>query len=360
MTGILEYLSEGSRIFYTSWKARFFPKKYKGDAEKICKKIVEDCWNGKFFQTSTTNFPQFWTRDFGFCVSSLMKLGYQKEVNLTLRYALNRFKEYKQITTTITPRGKPFDFPKEAVDSLPWFIHALRVAKFNYYDHKDFLNLQVQKFFDFFIDKKTGLVKKNLHVSSMKDFAVRNSSCYDNCMIGMLAKDLSHLKLYDPFKGYNYSQLIKERFWNGKYFWDDLEKQEYVASDANIFPFITGLIADKEMMGSAVNEIRLANLDQPFPLKYTAKRNNIKFIWQEWLLRDYESNSVWTHMGPLYIKMVQQIDTKLADNYKSKYQSQIEQQQNYLEVFFANGEPFSSPFVYCDSGMLWAANYLTI
>jgi hypothetical protein len=360
MASFFNYLTEGSRIFYTSWKARFFPKEYKGDATQICKKIVDDCWNKRYFQTSTTNFPQFWSRDFGWCVSSLMKLGYLKQVQHTLRYAMNRFKEYKKITTTITPKGKPFDFPKEAVDSLPWFIHSLRISKFPYYDHKDFLNLQIRKFFEKFINKKSGSVKKDLHVSSMKDFAIRNSSCYDNCMVGMLANDLSKMKLFNPFKKYNYSKLIKDKFWNGKYFWDDLEELDYVAGDANIFPFITGLIADKEMMKSAVKEIRAANLDQPIPLKYTSKRANVKFVWQEWLFRDYESNSVWTHVGPLYIKLVQQIDKKLADNYKEKYKHEIEKRKNYLEVFFANGEPFSSPVYYCDSGMLWAANYLTL
>jgi len=38
----------------------------------------------------------------------------------------------------------------------------------------------------------------------------------------------------------------------------------------------------------------------------------------------------------------------------------IEQHGNFLEVFDSKGKPFSTPFYYCDSGMLWAANYLTL
>jgi len=190
MVGIIQYVTEGSRIFYSSWKTRLFPKKYQGNATEICKKIVKDCYNGLYFQTSNQNFKQFWTRDFGWCISALIKQGYEKEVQATLRYAFNRFKKYKKITTTITPGGKPYDFPTKAVDSLPWFIHALRLGKFEYYEHRPFLNKQIRIFFNRFIDKETGLVKKK-HFSSMKDFSIRKSSCYDNCMAAMLANDLN-------------------------------------------------------------------------------------------------------------------------------------------------------------------------
>src|SRR3989338_3853604 len=162
MTGILEYATHGPRIFLSSFKTRIAPQKYTGNADQICKQIVKDCWNGRYFQTSPSNFPQFWTRDFGWCTHSLLQLKYGAEVQQTLRYALNRFKKYKKITTTITPLGKPFDFPTPAVDSLPWLIHSLRLAKFPYHSYKPFLNWEIQKFFTRFIDLKTGLVKPDL------------------------------------------------------------------------------------------------------------------------------------------------------------------------------------------------------
>lgn len=356
----ITYLTEGTRIFFTSWKNRLRPKKYPGNAEEICKKVVDDCWNGRFFQTSTGNFAQFWTRDFGWCASSLVKLGYQMEVQHSLRYALNRFRKAKRVTTTITPGGKPYDFPNEAVDSLPWFIHALRVSKFSYYDYKDFLNLQINKYFNRFIDKQTGLVRTDQYFSSIKDFAVRKSSCYDNCLVGMLAKDLKTMKLFNPFQKYDYAKLIKNNFWNGSYFYDDLDQKDYVAGDANIFPFVCGLISDKEMISSVINAIKKEALDYPFPLKYTDNRKQVKFIWQEIFFFDYESDALWMHLGLLYVKLVQQADQKLAEKYKKEYAKIIEKQQNFMEVFSSAGKPYHSPFYYCDSGMLWAANYLTL
>ncbi len=360
MPPVLPYLTEGSRIFLSSWKNRVLPKKYEGNATQICNQIINDCWNGRYFQTSTTNFTQFWTRDFGWCTKSLLTLKYEKEVHQTLRYALNHFKEHHKITTTITPGGKPFDFPTYAVDSLPWLIHSIKVSKFPYYSFRDFLNKEIKKFYSTVINQHTGLVKPEIHFSSIKDFAVRKSSCYDNCMVALLAKDLKGMKLDNPFETFSYPELIKRHFWNGEYFYDDLGHQKYVAGDANLFPFALGIMNDREMLESALKKVHEGGLDQPFPLKYTAGRENVAFIWQENFLHNYESNAIWMHMGLLYVKLLQQIDKERSKAYKEKYKQLIEQHKNFLEVFDQKGKPFSTPFYYCDSGLLWAANYLAL
>lgn len=357
---ILTYLTEGSRLFSSKFKNQYFPTHYQGSAAEICHQIVQDCWNGTYFQTSTQNFPQFWTRDFGWCVQSLLKLRYEKEVQLTLRYALNRFKKAKVITTTITPRGRPFDFPNYAVDSLPWFIHSLKIAKFPYYDHKHFLNQQIQHFYSKVIDPQNGLVRPNLHFSSIKDYSLRKSSCYDNCMVALLAKDLQSMKLWNPFGHFQYPELIKRHFWNESFFYDDLTKQDYVAGDANLFPFILGIITEKEMMLSALQAIQQAQLDQPFPLKYTADRQKASFIWAEKLVPNYEGTAIWSHIGLLFLKFVQHLDPEQAKMYYTQYKEQIEQHKNFLEVFDDKGKPFKTWFYHASPGMLWAANYLTL
>ena len=360
MAGIKEYITEGSRILFKGWKTRVFPEHYPGNAEEICRKVIKDCWNGKFFQTSTHNFPQFWTRDFGWCVNSLLKLGYTKEAHTTLRYALNRFKLANKVTTTITPAGKPFDFPTEAIDSLPWLIHSLKITKVPIYEYKGLLNKEINRFFEENIDNQTGLVRMDTHFSSIKDFAKRKSSCYDNCMVALMARDLKGMNLVNPLAEYNYPKLIEHNFWNGTYFYDDLTKGEYVAGDANIFPFVLGIVTDSDKLQSVIKKIQEAGLDQPFPLKYTADRIKVNFIHQEVFLRNYESDSIWTHMGPLYLKLLQKVDPAAAEQHKTKYKEVIERYGNYLEVFNIDGTPFKTPFYYCDHGMLWAANFLTL
>ncbi len=360
MTSFIDYFTEGPRIIFSSWKQRLFPKKYPGNAQEICQQIVADCWNGHFFQTSTGHFRQFWTRDIGWCTQALMKLGYQQEVQQTLRYALNRFQEAKKVTTTITPGGRCFDFPVAAVDSLPWLIHSIAVSKSSYHHAKHFLASQVKHYVEQFINPQTGLVKPNLHTSSIKDFAKRQSSCYDNCMMGMLSHDLARLKLDNPLQKYNYPALIKQHFWNGTYFFDDLSRQNYVAGDAQLFPFLTGMCKDKEMLESCIRSVQLAGLDNPLPLKYTATRKNIHFIFLEPLMYNYEGTSIWLHMGPLWIKLVQQVDAQLASQYQEKYRDLIERLGNYPEVLTPAGKLFTTPIYVTDRGLLWAANYLTL
>lgn len=360
MVSVVDYVTQGTRITLSSLKHRAFPKMYYGTAEQICHQVVNDCWNGDFFQTSTGNFPQFWTRDFGWCTQSLLKLKKEKEVNRTLRYALNRFQQHGKITTTITPGGKPFDFPTYSVDSLPWLIHSIKLSKFVYYPYKDLLNKEIKRFYETVINERTGLVRPDVFFSSMKDFAKRKSSCYDNVMVAMLSRDLEEMNLYNPFEGTDYPALIKRHFWAGSYFFDDLSKRAYIAGDANLFPFLLGIFTDKEMFSSALKSIQEAGLDEPFPLKYTSENKEVGFIWQEKLIPEYEYNTIWAHMGPLYIKLLQKVDLQRAQLLKERYAEMIAKHKSYLEVFFPNGSPYQSLFYYCDRGMLWAANYLTL
>lgn len=360
MASALNYLTEGTRIFLSSWKNRLAPKKYSGTAEEICQQIVKDCWNGRYFTTSTGNFKQFWTRDFFWCIKSLLSLGYDKEVQKTLHYAMKCFKRANKITTTITPRGRAYDFPYYAIDSLPCFLHCLKISGFPYEDHHSFLNKEIRKYYHNVIDRQTGLIVANKTFSSMKDFAARRSSCYDNCMTGMLAADLKDMKLCNPFKNFNYSKIIKENYWNGKFFYDDATKSDYVAGDANVFPFLLGLVPEPELFETAMNAMAEARLDKPFPLKYTATADGVKFIWQSMFLKNYESNAVWMHLGPFYIKLLQKLDAEKAAELKENYKQLIEKYGNYLEVFTADGQPYQTFFYHCDSGMLWAANYLTL
>lgn len=360
MPSPLIYLQEGSRILRSSLNLRFSPKEYPGNAQEICQQIVKDCWNGRYFQTSTGNFAQFWTRDFGWCSASLIQLGYEKEVKKTITYALSIFSRFGKVTTTITPDGKPYDFPTEAADSLPWLIRAMVNVNYDPTPYRDFLEKEVYRFCNSIIDQETGLVRADRHFSSLKDFAQRNSSCYDNVMVASLAQDLQKLSLPHRFKRYAYKLLIEENFWNGDYFYDDLTKRPYVAGDAQIFPFLLGIITDTEKLKKVIAQIQQQGLDTPFPLKYTASRKYVSFIAQEIFLRNYESTSIWTHMGPLYLRLVKPIDQNLFATYHQKYTELIEKHKNYREVFSKNGRLYQTPWYVSDQGMLWAANYLTL
>jgi hypothetical protein len=340
-------------------------RKYSGSAEEICVRIVRDCYNKekKYFMTSNGHFSQFYCRDFGWCTEALLSLGYRKEVISTLEYALGVFQQHGRIEQSISPSGKPFTFPlgRYSPDALAFLVLSLRLVRAGglVKKYERFLNKEIKRYYELVIDERTGLVRKDEHFSSIKDYALRKSSCYDNCMTALLANCLSGLGLDNPFKKHNYKKLILKKFWNGSYFLDDLSGDKRVCGDANFIPFWTGLLDDKGMMRKAVASVRREGLDKPFPLKYTNKKfKQQKMIGLEWLAGDYERGSVGAHLGMMFIRVVGMLDKKLARLYLAKYKKQIEHYKNFLEVYDKDGKPFKTLLYYSDESMLWAANYL--
>lgn len=362
----LIYLTEGARIFIRSLRVKLLgSKKYKGNAKQICRKIVKECFNGKYFQVSRGHFCEFYTRDFGWCVDSLLELGYKKEVMQTLQYALSIFSKHNKIAATISPSGIPFDFPRYSVDSLPYLMRSLAVSNnINLAKkHKDFLNKEIKRFCSIAINKKNGLVRKDRHFSSMKDHALRKSSCYDNIFVWILSDSLKKFPfLKNPLKRYDYKKLIFDKFWNGDYFLDDLSGKTYVAGDSNIMPFWSGLFDSEEMMKKAFKKIRKEGLDKPFPLKYGTleSKKQQKFTFYSYFVEDYETNTIWMHMGPLYVKLLKKINPALYKKHKKEYGKVILKYGNFFETFTNKKTPYKTLFYYSDESMLWAANFLTL
>lgn len=357
--------TQGLKIFLKILKRRFFGfKRYSGTPEQICRAIIEDCWNKKgFFQVSNGHFNLFYMRDFGWCCSSLIQLGYKDRVKATLGFALKNFKKTRKITTCITKNGKCFDFPCYSVDSLPYLIKCLNLLGdqdlLNQY--QDFLNQEIERFFNIVIDKKSGLVKKNTYFSSMRDHAVRNSSCYDNCFVAMLKNELQKTHLANPLKQFNYETLLKKNFWNGRYFYSDLNRNSIVTADANLFPFYLDIFFDLKMLKSAFKNIIRSDLDKPFPLRYTKKTYpEEEFIPLSKITKNYETSAAWTHMGPLFIDLMRKVDKKKAQEYLDSYIKTLSTYKNYLEVFNKNGKPYTSWLYQSDVSMLWSANLLSL
>ena len=339
-------------------------KKYKGSHIEICKQIIEDCWNGTYLQLSAGHFSEFYTRDFSWCCESLIRLGYKDKVKKTLEYALNIFSKQNKITTTISPGNIAFDFPCYASDSLPLLIRSLRILndKNLIQKYKNFLNKEIEKYYNIVIDKNTGLVKKEKFFSSIKDHSQRKSSCYDNCMAAMLSIELEKIKiLQNPFKKYNYNQLIKENFWKKTHFIDDLSGYDLITGDSNIFPFWCEIFNNKQMLKSTIKTIQEKNLDKPYPLRYYyQKKINQKIIYVDFFAKNYERDSVWPQMGLIYISLVSKVDRKKAEYYMNQYKALIEKHKNFLEIFDSKGNVFKSPFYYADESMLWCCGYIDL
>ncbi len=357
------HVAEGVRIFRHSLDRRVRGhRKYSGNAAEICRQIVRDCWNGSYFQTSTGHFCQFYARDFGICTDALLRQGYREEVIKTLQYALEKYSAHGKITVSITPNGKPFDFPSQSIDSVALLVRSLRAANAHSLVEKyvEFLNSEISKLYSQAIEKDTGLVERNKTFSSMKDYSKRKSSCYDNVMIALLKNELKILKLSNPFKKHNYEQLIKNNFWTGNYFLDDLSGSRHIAGDANVFPYWANIFNSETMLKKSLIAIREEKLDKPFPLKYAGADSRQDMITYELLVRGWQKDAIWANMGPIYIRLLGKTDKREAERNIERYKKLIESNRNYMELFDNAGNQFKTPFYHSDEGMLWASLYLDL
>ncbi len=360
----LHQIKEALRFVKYSIKTKFSRyKRYKGDDKQICRQIVDNCWNGRFFKTGGGNYNQFWTRDFGMCCESLINLGYKEKVSKTLQYALDIFEKHNRITTQITPKGYPLDFPCYTPESTAYITRCLRLLddKKIIKKYKSFIEKKVLKAYETAFDKEKGIIRQDKHFSSMKDHYIRTSSMYNNSMIFMLSRELDKLKFNNPFKKYNFKNIHKKLFWTGEYFLDDLSKHKYVAGDANVFPFWTGNFTDKKMFQRCLKKIQENNLDKPWPLKYTRHRHkHQEMFWPALFASNYEGTTIWMHLGACFIKTVNMFDKKLAKKYLENYKKAIEKHQNFLEVFNTDGTIYKKSFYTSDESMLWASIYLEL
>ena len=364
----LTQIKEGLRIFrHSLFLKAAGHDRYVGSAKSICRKIVEDCWNNdkKYFMTSTGNFAQFWTRDFGMCCNALVALGYRLEAAETLDYALSRFRRAGRITTSITAGGKPYDFPCFACDSLPFIIRSLKIVGSEKLikRYRPFLKKEARRYFETAFDKRKSMIRSDRRFSSIKDYSKRKSSTYDNCMAAMLKNDLEELGLENPFRNHDIKRQIRKELWSGRYFYDDMRKLKNVYGDANVFPFWTEVFRDRKMLDSCMREMRKAGLDRPFPLRYSSKRKvkGQSMAWQEVFAGDYERDTVWMHLGLCYIDVLMNMGRKKeAKKYLEQYSGLVKKHRNFLEVFDSRGRPFRNLFYRSDAGMLWAGKLVDL
>ena len=340
------HVLQGMRYFIASVKQKIKgPTRYKGNAEEICRRIVKNCWNGRYFQTSTHHYREFWARDFGYCAESLVKLGYLKEVRQTLAYALEKYLK-TGIKTTISREGKPFSFPNVySPDSVALILHALRIAndKELIKKYKTFLQEEVDAFSNIVLEN--GKVRRHTQFSGMRDYAIRDSSCYDHCMAILLARESKKL----GFKfTYSEKELVKtlSDYWAG-YYCDDRTSLE-PSGDANTLPYWLGV-------GKDFNK-SLKAMSGGLPLSYNSSP---KMIAEEFFVPNWEKQAVWPFLGFLWMRAVKRYKPLLAKQYNTDYATIIEKYGTLYEVYM-NDKPYKSLFYHADEGMLWAAMYITM
>jgi hypothetical protein len=356
----LIHLKEGKRMFLRSMRVRRkgFVRHGK-QSEKICETIVRKCWNGKYFQTSLGHFSQFYTRDFGFCTDSLIRLGYKEWVKQTLDHVLKTFTIGGAVTTSISPDGMPFDFPYYGIDSLAWLLHSLVVSKSSrlVHGHKEFLERELSKVATLL--DEDGLVRPEVALSSMKDHVKRKSSCYDACMLAHIKTCATKLKLHHELSA-NYKELLMTKYWieDEGYFREDRTDATHFAADANILPFWLGIITDKKLWNQVHEKLCSEQLNVPLPVKYSMHKHGKASHLAAKIVPDYEGDAIWAHLGMMYMQLIEDSHPEQYAELHEQYENVIEKYGTFLEVYDSTGLPFKSPVYITDEGMLWASMFI--
>lgn len=342
----LTHITQGLHYLWASLKQRFSNARYPGSARDICRMILERNWNGTYFTTSTHHYQEFWARDFGLVVDALLALGYQERVRKTLSYALKKYQQAGTIRTTISRTGTPFSFPNTySPDSTALFLYSLMRAQVH---DTQFTQQIIDEYARTVLDEH-GRVKPG-HFSSMRDHAKHESSCYNHCMSILIARIAEKQKLTFPFSE---QQLIKilDEYWTGTHYKDDRTTNE-PTGDANTFPYWLGVGKDFD---KTLNALREHQLLDPFPLKYTSKKQPM--ILPEIFVKGWQQNTIWPMMGLLFLQILEKHDKKLGQHYRNQYKHLIEQHGTLYEVY-RDKKPYQNLFYHADEGMIWAANFL--
>jgi hypothetical protein len=359
---------EGMRIYARARRVkREGFRRYAGSPERMCRAIIRDAYDEKngYFRVSSGHFCEFYVRDFAWCAPALVRLGYKSEVASTLRYALGRFEAQGQVTTMLTPSGRAFDFPCYGPDTLALLLKTIGDTKSEALarEHRALLQREVDRFVRLALDEQL-LLPRCGAFTSMRDQAERERSCYDACMIALVAMQAPRLGLRFPVTFDAIKEKIMETYWNGTYFFSDAKRQPLVTGDANIVPFWMGITRDKGMLRSALRAIIAAGLDEPFPLRYVStldkRRERVRYHVAARLTPDYETDSIWMHMGPAYVRLLAQVDKARARRHVRAYTRNLKRHGTFLEVYDAKGKPYSVAFYVTDEAMLWCAPYLEL
>lgn len=355
-------LREGMRIFGHALSCRVHgPRRYRGGANDICARIVEECWERNHFVTSRGNYPLFYARDFGMCVDSLLLLGHRERVRSTLTYALDKYQRAGRVTQQIAPDGKAFNFPNVyQPDALAFLLHALHALGDEELckRHRALFERELARFRELVLDEN-GLVRRGVHFAGMRDFAIRDASCYDMTMALAVATYAKRLGL--GMLPNTSSDLLIRYYWKDGHFVDD-RVNEYPTGDANVPPFWFKVVPDaKRRWRSVLDTIIDRQLDRPFPLRYEGFRNSEREMhWLDTLAGSWEHDTVWLHLGNLFLQVLATHDKRLARHYLDRHRALIERERNYPEVLTSDGAPHTSLCFHSDGTMLWAANFLAL
>ena len=337
-------------------------EQFDGNAEQICRQIIDRLWQGDFYKTSLGHFDFFWMRDFGTTCESLVKIGKGEQVRHTLKWALRHYRRAGAVTTCVDKHGNCFNAPMHAIDSLPWLLHGIVVSNYELNkSERAFLEKQLLKYRKKYLDT-TGHVRP-IKFAEQRDAVVYDRSAYAVSLVGRMAWCVDQLTLQNfPHPLQKYQQELIENYWNGQYFSADRITDAFSAECA-LFPFFLGIIEDEALADATFSYITDNNYDDPFPMIYTKQSGAFNYHW--WMtapfMPEYEGNTLWSWHGMFYLHSLRRYGRPEFKRQRERFaHGMIEQHGTFPEMLNADGSWYYAPIYRGDPGMVWAGIYVDL
>lgn len=352
------------RALYREIINRYFGKieRFDGNAQEIGEQIIEKVWQGEFYRTSLGHFDFFWMRDFGTVARSLTTLGHKDRVQRSLNWALLHYIKANHVTQCIDRAGNVFNAPaKKSVDALPWLLHSLLVSEYRLRPlEKKFLNERLENYTKVYLDE-TGDLKKGVRFAELRDAVNYDRSAYAIALIARMSVCAKELGLHFAFPVETYQKILKDHYWNGKFFKADRITNVY-SSESALMPFFHDIITDKEMVDATMDYINDRKLNKPYPLQYGEHSEKFRYriTMNNTVMPQYTGSTLWTWHATFYLHILHRYNrTDYKTNY-DKFTELIERHGTYPELTNHDGSWYKAPFYMADPGMVWVALYLEL
>ena len=331
---------------------------------EILNHIVRKCYNKKrgYFQTSAGHFSSIYIRDLSWSIKGLLNNGYKMEVVRTLHFILYNYRQAEKVTTTVTDRGNCFDFPAFAADSLPSLLRCLDELRDLYMVelYRDFIQEQLDLYFATVWSEEKNWFRAGSSHSSIRDHRLKDSSCYDICMVYM-ALDCAQNLGFQIKVG-----LKKEKVLKGfmeLYSLPDGGFSEYpggnLTGDSAVFPFWCKMVSGASEWQRSCEAMARLGLDSPAVLRYESYPAKTKLRLYNLVAPNYQGTTIWMHIALLYLQIQKEYD---ASQFEVKFKpilASIVDYRTVIEVFEDSARlpltPYKSLLYLSDTDMLWAA-----
>ncbi len=314
--------------------------------------------------TSPTTYPEFYARDFGRTVPSLLACGFDRWVESTFEYAFKHYESEGHFTLIISPSGKCFDFPSYSPDGFAYFLHGMSCLNDPWLvkRHRTFLEREIERFYHLVLDSDK-LVRKETLFSEAQDYAHRNSSCYSNSVCLLIQRSLISLGLFNPLEDIDFSSQILKHFWRTDHFMDDLKGDFYPSGDAQIMPFLVGLKDDSERtrLNLVIPWMEKTGLLDPMPARYGISSHPKRKMLPLETFHAWQTDAVWTSLGLDYLAILKKFKHPSFLIQLKQYQNLIERLSCFPEVIDSKSKTlFQSSLIETDDSMIWAASLLNL